>query len=347
LTDERLSSEAVFFHGKEFLLSIQIGLEKFDVYENNTATADLHNLNRYEDMVSTYLYDSHTSYSLKNDLSSYRNLDDKNHLLSFGSIREYEDNYIVQCGFDKPIIEGTILVGSSHGSWARDQAVEQDVARTLGNLLLHPTHLATRIDKGLTLLRKVIRTEQHQGIGDEVCSKLHTESIHPLELFSTMRIKSIGESPFQHVYSKEDPTQRTDSSERISSNFGDISSNSRQGGRLLSPILRPESPVQACKGSSNDNGDDLSSSYNILPTKCSLGFNAQVPGSFNFNYDTIKGECAFSGVQSLYCKKQYDLMQIKIRYYVPDEDLGLCLFCSAILVTYDAHSTYSPLWTGF
>lgn len=292
MTGERLSSEAVFLHGKEFLLSIRVGLKKFDVYENNTATANLYNLNRYEDMVSTYLYDSHTSYSLKHDLSSYRNLDDKNHLLSFGAIREYEDNYIVQCGFDKATTEGTILVGSSHGSWARDQAVEQDVARTLGNLLLHPTHLATRIDKGLTLLRKVIRTEQHQGIGDEICSKLYTEPIHPLELFSTMRIKSIGESPFQHVYSMEDPTQRTDSSERIFPNFANVSSYSRRGGRPLSSILQPDSPVQACKGSSNDNGDDLSSSYNILPTKGCLGFNAQIPGSFNANYDTIKGECA-------------------------------------------------------
>jgi hypothetical protein len=212
LADERQSSEAVFVHGKEFLSSISVGLQKFVVYENNTERADLHNLNSYEEMASTFLYDSHTSYSLKHDLSVYRNLDNENHLLSFGSIREYEDNHIVQCGYDNPTAYGTILVGSSHGSWARNQAVEQDVARTLGNLLLHPVHLATRIDKGLTLLRKVIRTEEHQGNGTEVCSKLHTEPIHPLELFSTMRITSIGECLSQEGSNsgwrghREDPT---------------------------------------------------------------------------------------------------------------------------------------------
>jgi hypothetical protein len=280
----------VFFHGKEFLRSISLGLKKFDVYENNTETADVHNLNRYEDMASTYLYDSHTEYSLKHDPSSYRNLDNENHLLSFGSIREYEDNHIVQCGYDKPTADGTILVGSSHGSWAKDQAVEQDVARTLGNLLLHPVHLATRIDKGLTLLRKVIRIEEHQGIDNEVCSKLHTESLHPLELFSTMRITSIGESPFQHVYSNEDPMQGRDGTENTPSNLTDTLSNSWESRRFLSGILDPDGKVQHCVGSD----DDTSASYNMGWTMGCLEFNANVPGSFSSNYHAYTGDSTMS-----------------------------------------------------
>jgi hypothetical protein len=280
----------VFFHGKEFLRSISLGLKKFDVYENNTETADVHNLNRYEDMASTYLYDSHTEYSLKHDPSSYRNLDNENHLLSFGSIREYEDNHIVQCGYDKPTVDGTILVGSSHGSWAKDQAVEQDVARTLGNLLLHPVHLATRIDKGLTLLRKVIRIEEHQGIDNEVCSKLHTESLHPLELFSTMRITSIGESPFQHVYSNEDPMQGRDGTENTPSNLTDTLSNSWESRRFLSGILDPDGKVQHCVGSD----DDTSASYNMGWTMGCLEFNANVFGSFSSNYHAYTGDSTMS-----------------------------------------------------
>jgi hypothetical protein len=292
LADERQSSEAIFVHGREFLKSISLGLKKFDVYENNTETADLHNLNKYDEMASTYLYDSHTEYSLKHDPSNYRSLDNENHLLSFGSIREYEDNHIVQCGFDKPTADGTILVGSSHGSWARDQSVEQDVARTLGNLLLHPVHLATRIDKGLTLLRKVIRTEMHQGIGNEVCSKLHTESLHPLELFSTMRITSIGESPFQHIYSKVDPTERRDGRDEIPSNLTDTLSNSRGKRRSLLGNLQPDYPVKHCVGSST--AGDTSSSYNLGYTQGCLEFNAEIPGSLNVNYDPSTGDSAMS-----------------------------------------------------
>jgi hypothetical protein len=285
LADERLSSEAVFIHGKEFLGSISLGLKKFDVYENKTETADLHHLNKYEEMSSTYLYDSHTEYSLKHDPSNYRNLDNENHMLSFGTIREYEDNHIVQCGYDKSTADGTILVGSSHGSWARDQAVEQDVARTLGNLMLHPVHLATRIDKGLTLLRKVTRTEMHYGIGSEVCSKLYTESIHPLELFSTMRITTIGESPFQHVYSKVDPTQRRYSPGEIAANLTDTSSSSLESRRfLLQPDFLPH-----CVGTG-----DSSSSYSLGYTQGCLEFNYALPGSFNSNYDPSTGDSAMS-----------------------------------------------------
>jgi hypothetical protein len=283
-----MSSEAIFFHGKEFLRSISLGLQKFDVYENNTETADLHNLNRYEDMASSYLYDSHTEYSLKRDPSSYRNLDNEDHLISFGTIREYEDNHIVQCGYDKPTADGTILVGSFHGSWARDQAVEQDVARTLSNLVLHPVHLATRIDNGLTLLRKVVRVEQHQRIGNEACTKLHTENIHPLELFSTMRVTSIGESPFQHVYSKVDPIQISDVAGKIIPDLTDTESNSWKRRRFLQQ-LKPDYPVQTCQGYG-----DASSSYIMGYTQGCLEFNAELPGSFNANYNPYTGDSAMS-----------------------------------------------------
>ena len=258
-----------------FLNSIGKGLSNFDVYENNTATTDLYNLNSYEEMASTYLYDSHTSYSLKYDLSAYHNLDDKSHMMSFGSIREFDDHHVVQCGFEKNTAAGAILVGSSRGLWAKYNGVEQDVARTLSNLQLPPTHLAARIDRGLTLLRKVVRTEEHPGSGNEVCSKLHTVAIHPLELFSKMRTKTIGESPFQHVYSEDDPLQEMNQARKRTPDI-DFTSMSP----LQRELLEPDLPALTCR-----NGyDQKVNSYMYYLSKACIEYNAEVPGSFNFNY---------------------------------------------------------------
>jgi hypothetical protein len=71
---ERNSKEAVFTHGKELLEAISMGLSDFEVFENRTRTAEMVNLNDYEEMSKTFLYDSHTSYSLLSDPSMYLNL---------------------------------------------------------------------------------------------------------------------------------------------------------------------------------------------------------------------------------------------------------------------------------
>lgn len=209
-----MSEEAVFTHGKEFLVALNRGLQQFDVYENNTdsrsTSKDFQAILDSDEKATTYWFNSHTSYSLKYDHSSYQNLDDDKHLMSFGSIEQYENDHIVHCDHENPTQVGAILIGSSHGSWAKVNEVEQDVARSLKNLLLHPSHLAARVDKGLTLLRQVVSTESYDVIGHKVCSKLHTVSIHPLELFNTMRMKSIADSPYQHVYGVSNPPHDAD-----------------------------------------------------------------------------------------------------------------------------------------
>jgi hypothetical protein len=145
--------------------------------------------------------------------------------------------------------------------------VEQDVARTLSNLQLPPTHLAARIDRDLTLLRKVGRTEEHPGSGNEVCSKLHTVAIHPLELFPKMRTKTIGESPFQIVYSEDDPLQEMNQARTRTPDI-DFTSTSP----LQRELLEPDLPASTCR----DGYCQKANSY--------MYDDAEVPGSFNFNY---------------------------------------------------------------
>ena len=276
---ELASRDAVFTHGKEFLDAISHGLQQFDVYENKTAATydakDFVELRNSDGKVDTYSYDSHTSYSLKYDVSSYHNLDDVERLMSFGLIRQFEDNHIVHCDHGSPILIGAILIGSSHGSWAKENDVENYVARTLSSLLLHPSHLAVRVDKGLTLLRQVVRTESFDSTGNEVCTKLHTESIHPLELFKTMRIESIAESPFQHMYSGSNPDPSIETT-----------APTKQTRKAMSAIVAPDYPLRPCGTPEERLGTDFTYSYY---NRC-VEYSADIPGSFNFNFNTLTGD---------------------------------------------------------
>lgn len=283
-TGELAATEAVFTHGRELLAAINLGLQQFDVYENKSASDNLSSHSFQP--INTYSYDSHSSYSLLLHHSSYRNLDNSIHQSSFGSIRQYEDNHITHCDHDESIKVGDFLIGSSEGSWAKENAVERDVFRTIENLSLHPLHLETRIEKGLTLLRQVTRTETVDQSGFTKCSKLHTVSIHPLELFESMRQESKADSPFQHIYRGKDPTEYADTQRN--------QSNSTQRTRKeLSRIVYPDNPLMPCVQDNQywsiakGRGEDYS--YKLGALSGCLEYSADLPGSFNYNYNPRTG----------------------------------------------------------
>ena len=270
---ELASRDAVFTHGKEFLNAISHGLQQFDVYEKKSASSyeseNFFDLRDSDGTISTYSYDSHTSYSLKYNVANYHNLDDVKRLMSFGSILQFVDNHIVHCDHENPTLVGTILVGSSHGSWAKNNEVEHHVAHTLNNLLLHPSHLAVRVDKGLTLLRQVVRTENFESSGNKFCTKLHTESIHPVELFATMEIKTIAESPFQHMYGGSNLHPSTG-----------MSAPSKQTRKMKSSFVVPT--YKPC----GTGEEDFYSEGSFVGC---LQYSKDLPGSFNLNYNARTG----------------------------------------------------------
>jgi hypothetical protein len=110
LEGERKSEEAVFTHGKEFLNAITSGMHSFEVFENKSRNAGLLKLNDYDEMMKTFLYDTHTSYTLATDPTNYVNLDNHKHLRSFGSIIDFSSHHITQCGHERPISEVYIFV---------------------------------------------------------------------------------------------------------------------------------------------------------------------------------------------------------------------------------------------
>ena len=271
---ERKSDDAVFTHGKEFLEAISSGLSDFEVFENRTRTTDMINLNDYDTMFKTFLYDSHTSYSLRSNPSMYLNLDDPKRMASFGTIHELTDSHVIQCGHDKNIVDGTFLVGTSRGSWASEPVIKNELARSMAHL--HPGHLSERKDKGLTMIRKVTRTEEYlTGTAtSESCSKLHTESVHPVELFSKMRAQTIIESPFHHIYRQQQKTA------------DDLSSPPPQHLRKeMSTIVLPDDPIMACA----TNTPNANYAYNYGLTQGCAEYSRDLPGSFNFNYNPSPG----------------------------------------------------------
>lgn len=281
---ERKSNDAVFAHGKEFLEAISRGLIDFEVFENRTRTTDLINLNDYNVMSKMFLYDTHTSYSLRSNPSMYLNLDDPKHMASFGSIRELTNSHVIQCGHDKDVVGGTFLVGTSRGSWASESAVEHELARATAHL--PPDHVREMKDRGLTMIRKVIRTaEYHAGsVNSESCSKLHTESVHPVELFSKMRVQTITESPFHHIYRQKQKTA------------DDLTSPQSQHLRkAMSTIVLSDVPVVACTGTTAGGGARNNFAYHRKSTRGCVEYSDDVPGSFNFNYDPNQGmnECYY------------------------------------------------------
>ena len=270
---------AFFTYGNEFLKALSLGEKEFTVLEKKERNEDLSELNKYDAMTKSVLYDSRASYFLHSDSSAYVNFNDLKHASLIGSIHEYADEHIVQCGHTQNIPDGTFLVGSAKGSWAMNSVVEEAVKASLSHL--PPNHLAMRVEKGLTLLRKVISKEvYHTGHSGSlvICSKLHTENVHPLELFSKMKVESMSENPFHQKYS-ERPTDTV------------LSSSPQTSRKDLSNVLQPDYPWScdsSAGGSAIPRGSGDSYSFQLGRTQGCMMYSAD-SGNYNFNYDPVSG----------------------------------------------------------
>ena len=275
---ERNSDEALFTHGREFLNALSSGLTHFEIFENKTKNPEMTNLNDLNDMRTSFLYDSHVSYTLLSDPSGYVNLDNQKHLASFGLIHELAESHITHCGHEQTLSHGTFLVGSARGSWMRDLATEHAMAKLMAHL--SPSHLKERKDKGLTILRRVVRTEEIEVIRSditEICSKLFTESVHPMELFSQMKLETISKSPFQYAQMRKNESLEKENPQR-----------SRNG--MSNMQLQPDSPIITCDPNNyyfGGKGGGYSVGYS-LTEGCAEYYSDFTAYSFNYDLKTGK-----------------------------------------------------------
>ena len=89
-----------------------------------------------------------------------------------------------------------------------------------------------------------------------------------------MRIKSIAESPFQHMYSGVNPYPSTG-----------VSATSKQTRKMMSEIVFPT--YKACGTDESRRGKDFSFQPGFV--EGCLQYSKDIPGSFNFNYDALTG----------------------------------------------------------
>lgn len=155
----------------------------------------------------------------------------------------------------------------------------------------HRSHFIQKNDKGLVLLRKIVKSERIEDEEMKGCTKLHTEDIHPLQLFESMRIESIGESPFQHTSKERSPEDNIDKSVDSESPPG---AGVRLDRKALSTIVTPDYPVTHCdiSDAAYFYGSGNNYAYKVGPSQGCAEYSADLPGSFNFNYDYATGTAA-------------------------------------------------------
>ena len=133
------------------------------------------------------------------------------------------------------------------------------------------------------------------------CTNIHTEPIHPIELFEKFRVESLGERPYNHNYGKyEVVTDQDKKKESVPKR------------ELFSKNAKPDSPILACSAQSwapftaggiksnygvlipstytppvlpsTDDQTSFLAELSVLDGGC-IEYSKDFSGSFNFNYD--------------------------------------------------------------
>jgi hypothetical protein len=291
---ERESTTAVFGHGRQLLQAIALGRRKFEVLENTTRSPELADLNDYEEISRTFIYDTRSDYTLLNEPASYVNLDDPKNIHTFGEILDLSSTHVTHCNGEASPPTGTFLLGTAQGAWMKGLSVSTRAALDATLSHLAAGHMQARRDSGLVLIRRVIRSEpttlegvkEGQSVGG--CSKLHTEEVHPVELFSEFRIKAAAEHPFQQTYFSE-PEGDNDP------NFNPPDAPARR----KAYNMQPDDPLPICTSSNLGGGFLLKGSGNHYGYALGIylgcaAYEYEAPGSFNYNYDYRTGSAVTS-----------------------------------------------------
>jgi hypothetical protein len=164
-------------------------------------------------------------------------------------VRELTAEHIVHCGrslADAQKVEylqpGSIVLGTHAGSWSQQPHVRRVLEESVADL--HPTHAAEKRDHGFAVLRRITATVEHGGDGR--CLSLRTEEVHPLELFSSFRIESVGEHPFHHNYGEFAVPADAEAQAQARAQAQAQAQAQSQSRELFSKIATPDSPITHC-----------------------------------------------------------------------------------------------------
>ena len=297
LHEEKHSLTPKFVHAQPLIAALRRGEEKFDVVERNV-DVDEWDSDDDEDK-GRAIFETTTSYHLNSSPDNYLNLDDIKDEDASSHIRGLSEDHILHCGraLESGLRwqSGSIVLGTERGAWSRIPHVSRHLDETFSSLPIN--HAVVRRKEGFLVLRRI--TEVH-ATDDADCTKIHTEPVHPIELFEKFRVESLGLRPYNHNYGKYEVV--------ADQNQEQVTTPERE---LFSKYAKPDSPVVKCTDTSfAPFTDGYFGNYGVVipstpaATDDKTSFAAEISpqnggcieyskdfdGGFNFNYDpTTKG----------------------------------------------------------
>lgn len=220
LRDAAHASDAEpFAHAADLLFAVHQGQASFDVVEAVKSTEGW-DFSDYETLKQKALYETKTSYTLLPEQEhKVVSLDRQLHA---SAVREVSASHLLHCHEQEVLSVGDHVIGSTAGAWFKSAPVQA----SLSSAGFMPRH-ADAAKHSLVMARRVLTVSDAQ---EGHCRVVQTESLHPLELFASMRIESAGTRPFHDV--QRPFVQQTEEEEE-------------EAARKLA-IANPDAPIVAC-----------------------------------------------------------------------------------------------------
>ena len=290
-----------FAHVRQLLTALNEEKRTFHVHEENEdpSTWDLSDPEKAFNQAN---YHTTHTYNLKNAPDHHLNLDMLSQTHVKASIRDIADAHIIHCqssSFNDPttLAVGSIILGTTRGAWATMPHVEKALASRLAHAKTLPS-----ASRSFLLLRRVTGVTTTLGNTEGTCTKVATEDIHPWEMFSTFRVESVGEHPFEtsvdgksYKNNNNEQSNKDATIESAAPAAQETQTQTQTQGRnrvRAESVIAPDYPLVSCD-QANFPVDDT-----FLPKRGQVGdFNWQVAlyygciqytkdfGSFNLNYN--------------------------------------------------------------
>lgn len=243
---EKVSEKPVFKHSQELIGALRRRELQFDVVESNVG-ADFASLSITDTDKEHAIFETSTSYHLKGEPESYSILDDIPEGQADHHVRELTDGHVLHCGRALQDLKvGSFILGTEKGSWSRIPHVARHLDAVLD--VLPSEHAAGRRKSGFLVARRVTATHEHRSQDNATCIKLHTEDIHPIELFEKFRSESLVQRVHHQNYGNVDSVLMDyTGKDTIEESDGRIPPINRE---LFSKYATPDSPLLKCTDSS-------------------------------------------------------------------------------------------------
>lgn len=300
-----------------------------------------------DELSKFYHYDVESVFNLHSDVK-YFSLDQAHHAASVKEISKRKLVHCVNPQAQDPVPAATgvpevgdIFMATSHGDEVHSSGSTTNVHRNLVDFMNSP-HV--RQNKGFLMLRRVVQVVDRNNARntrilegkdasivngeDDICRTIHTEDIHPFDLFHNFKINTSLDRKTQEIYypSTEKRAPREDA-------------------ELDQYVISVDSPLHACTDPYFSTAGTLYTAFNdeiagtagygtlkylyctglvptivggCRPTELCTVYTLTAPGSFNYNYNpntraAVQSVIDFAdyGVSGLTCTNCYAYMGVR------------------------------------